>query len=346
VIEMVNTQTEKIFGYAREELVGLSIEVLVPERARASHPGHRHGYFAHATTRAMGAGRELFGRRRDGSEVPVEIGLNPINTPDGLFVLASIVDISARKQAEQETQRLQREITHVSRVTTIGQLASALAHEINQPLGAILRNAEAAELFLQHDSPDLDEIRAILADIRKDDQRASAVIDRMRTLLRRHELATQPLNVAEFVGDVVALTRPDAAAREVKLEVELPAGLPRVNGDRVHLQQVLLNLIVNGMDAFNGGTEDSKCITVGARLDGEQVVEIAVSDSGPGVPADKLPHIFDPFFTTKQNGLGMGLAISRTIIEAHGGRLWAENNEGRGATFRFTLKTTEDTAVS
>jgi PAS domain S-box-containing protein len=253
------------------------------------------------------------------------------------------LDITARKQAESEMMLLRQEIAHVSRVTTMGQLASALAHEINQPLGAILRNAEAAELFLQHKSPDLEEIRAILADIRKDDRRASAVIDRMRTLLRRRELETQALDVAELIGDVAAVTRPDATAHRVRLEVEIPAGLPRVRGDRVHLQQVLLNLIVNGMDAVNGTATDERCVTVRARPDGEQVVEIAVSDSGSGVPDGQLAHVFDPFFTTKPSGMGMGLAISRTIVEAHGGRLWAENNAGRGATFCFTLKTAEVT---
>lgn len=225
----------------------------------------------------------------------------------------------------------------MDRVAMMGQLASALAHEINQPLGAILRNAEAAELFLQHASPDLDEIRAILADIRKDDQRASAVIGRMRALMRRHELDTQPLDVAEFIGDVTALTRADAVVRQVKLEAEVPPDLPLVRGDRVHLQQVLLNLIINAMDAVGDAGGKDRRVTVCARCDVGKVVEIAVTDSGHGIPGDKLARIFDPFFTTKPSGLGMGLAISRTIIEAHGGRLWAENNDGPGATFRFTL---------
>ena len=146
----------------------------------------------------------------------------------------------------------------------MGQLASALAHEINQPLGAILRNAEAAELFLQNTSPDLDEIRAIVADIRKDDQRAGAVIDRMRGLLKRQHLETRPLDVGELVGDVAALVRADAAARQVKLDVDVPGDLPPVRGDRVHLQQVLLNLILNGMDALNGASREDRRVSVTA----------------------------------------------------------------------------------
>jgi two-component system sensor kinase FixL len=219
------------------------------------------------------------------------------------------------------------------------------AHEINQPLGAILRNAEAGELFMQNASPDLDEVRAILADIRKDDQRAGAVIDRMRAFLKRHDLEVRRLDVGELIGDVVSLVRADAAAQHVKLDVDLACDLQPVRGDRVHLQQVLLNLILNGMDALNGLSQDDRRVSVTARLNGTQTVEIAVSDAGHGIPVDNLVHIFDPFFTTKPNGMGMGLPISRTIIEAHGGRLWAENNNGGGAALRFTLPVAEEAAA-
>ena len=254
-------------------------------------------------------------------------------------------DVSAQKQAEQETQLLRREVVHVARVTMMGQLASALVHEINQPLGAILRNAEAAELFMQNASPDLDEIRSIIADIRKDDERAGAVIARMRGLFKRQPLSTKALDVGELVGDVGALVRTEAVAQHVRLEVDVPGDLPPVRGDRVHLQQVLLNVILNGMDALNGASGGERRISVIALLNGARTVEIAVSDTGSGIPADKLAHVFDPFFTTKPNGMGMGLPISRTIIEAHGGRFWAENNSSGGATFHFTLPIAEKAAA-
>ena len=251
-------------------------------------------------------------------------------------------DVTAGKQAEQETQRLRQEVAHVGRVYLMGQLASALAHEINQPLGAILRNAEAAELFLQDSSPDLDEIRAIVTDIRKDDQRAGSVIDRMRGLLKRQPLNTRALDVGEIITEVRALVHADAAARHVKLDVNVPADLPFVRGDRVHLEQVLLNLILNGMDSFDGASPDNRRIKIAAKRSAAKTVEIAVSDTGSGIPPDKVPHVFDSFFTSKASGLGMGLPISRTIIEAHGGRIWAENNNnGGGATFRFTLPVAE-----
>ena len=248
--------------------------------------------------------------------------------------------------AADEMRRLQDEIAHVGRVSMMGQLASALAHEINQPIGAILRNAEAAELFMQSKTPDLEEIRAILVDIRADDQRAGDVIDRMRALLKRHVLDTQLLDLAELVGDVAKLAQPDAATRHVKLTVNLPADLPPVRGDRVHLQQVLLNLILNGIDALNRAGPGNRRVTVSARVDAARTVEIAVSDTGHGIAAEKLAQVFDPFFTTKPDGMGMGLPISRTIVESHGGRLWAENNNDTGATFRFTLPQAEEASAS
>jgi two-component system, LuxR family, sensor kinase FixL len=246
-------------------------------------------------------------------------------------------DVTGRKLAEQEAQRLQQEIAHAGRVTMMGQLAASLAHEINQPLGSILRNAEAGELFLQQALPDLDEIRAILADIRADDERAGAVIDRMRGLLKQQTLDRRRLDLSALVGDVAALVRVDAASRQVKVDVDVPGDLPQVLGDRVHLQQVLLNLILNGMDALDGTNQDDRRVSVAARRDGAGVVEVAVADGGPGISTETLARIFDPFFTTKPDGMGMGLAISRTIVEAHGGRIWAENTGGGGAVFRLTL---------
>ena len=254
-------------------------------------------------------------------------------------------DITTEKEAEEEASRLQRQIAHVDRVSVMGQLASALAHEINQPLGAILRNAEAAELFMQDQSPDLDEVRAILADIRKDDQRAGNVIDRMRTLLRRRDLDERTLDIVELVSEVGALVRSDAAARHIKVELAVAPNLPPVLGDPVHLQQVLLNLIVNGMDAIDAASPGERRVVVTAELGESKSVEVAVTDSGRGVPVDKIAEVFDPFYTTKPNGMGMGLPICRTIIQAHKGRIWAENRDEGGASFRFTLPIAEKDAL-
>lgn len=259
------------------------------------------------------------------------------NAPGGAMRrMGALTDITARKKAELEAQRHRDELAHVSRVSMMGQLASALAHELNQPLGAILRNAEAAELFLQASPPDLHEVRAILADIRKDDRRAGEVIDRMRALLKRRESQWSALDLNSIVEEVAGLLRFDGEARRVKLTLELALSAPPIRGDRVQVQQVLLNLIINAMDAVNGCEAGKRCVAVRVRPRNAEV-EVAVSDAGHGIPAENLKRLFEPFFTTKPSGMGLGLAISHTIIQAHGGRLWAENNLDCGATFRFTL---------
>ena len=242
------------------------------------------------------------------------------------------------RETRQELEELRSELTRAGRVTALGQLASALAHELSQPLGAILRNAEAAEIHLNNPSPDLEELRAIVSDIRKDDRRAGDVIEQMRALIKRRTVEMHPLALNELVQDVISLVHSDAVARHVALDCAVAPGLPLVAGDRVHLSQVLLNLIMNGMDAIQSSAAVTKRVVIEARPKEEGKVEVAVTDSGPGVPAGVIDKVFLPFYTTKSGGLGMGLPISRTIIEAHGGRLWAEHAPGgRGLTFRFTL---------
>jgi PAS domain S-box-containing protein len=251
-------------------------------------------------------------------------------------MLGVVVDISERKYAQQELAKKSNELSHLSRVTTLNTLSNSLAHELNQPLGAILRNAEAAEMFLQAPSPDLEEVRAILSDIRKDDQRAGEVIDRMRSQLKQHEVEYSLLDLNLLAGEVLELVRPEADSRKIGLALETGSSHPAVRGDQVQLQQVLLNLLLNAMDAVNDSAPDGRRVIVSVQTAGPQV-EVAVSDTGHGISEDKLARVFDPFFTTKPDGLGMGLAISHDIIEAHGGRLWAKNNEKGGATFTVTL---------
>ncbi len=250
-----------------------------------------------------------------------------------------------RRRLEREAMELRQELTHAGRVTILGQLASSLAHELNQPLGAILRNAEAAELFLQSDKPDLDELRAIVADIRKDDQRAGDVIDRLRALLKRRQLDPRPVLLSELVDEVVTLTRTDSVIRGVDVKIDVPRDLPLVRGDRIHLQQVLLNLLLNGMDALAEVADGERTLTVRARAVGGDFIEVTVGDNGRGISADRLSRLFEPFFTTKPQGMGLGLPISRTIVEAHGGKIWAEENAERGTTFRFTLPVAEGGAA-
>jgi signal transduction histidine kinase len=261
-----------------------------------------------------------------------------------LFALATMAfeltrEITMNRRAQQELTKLRGDLVHVGRVTALGQLASALAHELSQPLGAILRNAEAAELHLNGPAPDLDELRAIVVDIRKDDRRAADVIERMRALIKRGSLEMQPFALDEVVRDVVSLVRAESVARDVALECTLQPNLPCVSGDRVHVSQVLLNLLINGLQAMQACPIQDRRIVIEVRATPAGNVEVAVRDSGPGIPDECIEKVFDPFFTTKASGIGMGLAVSRTIVGAHGGRIWAERSvAGTGATLRFTLR--------
>ena len=337
-ITLANQQAEKTFGYPREELLGRPIEMLVPERVRSDHRGFRHDYFCDPQARPMGAGRELFGRRKDGSEVPVEIGLSPIHTSKGMLVLASIVDITERKLAELEAARQRHDLAHLSRVSTVGELSSSLAHELTHPITAILSNAQAAQRFLANDDVDLDEVREILNDIVTQDERAGEVIHGLRLLLKKGEPQKQcdDVDLNEVIRDVVQLMRSDLINRNVTVDTDLAQNLPAVTGDRVQLQQVLLNLALNGCDAMADYNSSERRLLIASESE-NGAVQVSVSDSGSGIPGGKMEQVFERFFTTKKEGMGLGLSVCRTIITAHRGKIWATNNGGCGATFHFSL---------
>jgi two-component system sensor kinase FixL len=248
-----------------------------------------------------------------------------------------VIDITERKTAQMEMDAMRRELAHLTRVSTMGELAGSLAHELNQPLAAILSNAQAARRFLAAPVPDLDLLREILEDIIKDDKRAGEVIHRLRAMVQRRGLAgVEAVNLNELVRDAERLLHGELIARQVTLQLMLHPDLPVVAAGRVELQQVLINLLVNAMDAMRDLPVDSRVITVETGADGKEL-HLAVRDAGPGVPDELLPEIFRPFFTTKTHGLGMGLAISRSLVEAHGGKLTLRNPPGGGACFTITL---------
>jgi signal transduction histidine kinase len=255
----------------------------------------------------------------------------------GITIAALLLQRRGQQRAEAEILRQRAELAHVTRVSMMGQLASALTHELNQPLGAILRNAEAAEVYLSAQPPNLKELQAILTDIRRDDKRAGNVIDRMRSLFKRQPLTSGPIDLGDLVEDTVAMARPDAEARQVRLKLEIPPHLPLAQGDRVHLQQVLLNLILNGMDAMNKLAKSRRSLLIRVEATKNANLKVSVQDRGSGIDPDHAIHIFEPFFTTKSKGMGMGLAISKTIMEAHGGDLWMTSSGVGGTTFSFLL---------
>jgi PAS domain S-box-containing protein len=247
------------------------------------------------------------------------------------------IDITERKLAEAQVLELQKQLARASRVSIMGQLATSIAHELNQPLGAILLNAEAARVLLNQEPLPLKELRTTLSDICKDDQRAGEVIRRMRALLLQHEFERHPLEVNPLAEEVLRLINGDASSRSIEITTKFSSQLPVIEGDRVHLQQVLLNLIMNAMEAVSRQPSARRRITVGTRLTTGDAVEMTVSDFGPGIEPASLPHLFEPFFTTKKSGIGMGLSIADKIVKAHHGRIWAENHPTGGAIFHVVL---------
>jgi C4-dicarboxylate-specific signal transduction histidine kinase len=251
-------------------------------------------------------------------------------------VTGALIDVTERRAAERLAAEQRRELAHLGRVAILGELSAALAHEINQPLAAILANARAAQVLLEADGAGSDELREILADIAADDLRAGAVIHSVRGLVKKGESDPQTLSINEVVGEVLELARADLQHRGIIVSTRLYSTAPRVVGDRVQLQQVLLNLIVNAADAMSETPPGDRLLVVATSMhDGAARVE--VRDRGSGIAQDALARVFEPFVTTKPGGLGLGLAICRSIVTAHGGRMWARNNPEGGATLAVSL---------
>jgi PAS domain S-box-containing protein len=328
----VNDCLAEINGVPAEAHLGRTIREVLPHLADAIEPIYR---------RVLATGEpvidlEVHGMTasRPGTERTWLVSRYPVKDAQGALLGVSTVvqETTERKQIEEARQ----ELAHASRLTLLGEMTASIAHEINQPLGAILSNADAAEMLLESAPASLSEVRHILDDIRKDDLRASEVIRRLRALLRKREMEMQPVDLNEVISEILGLIRAESGRRGVAIETDLAADLPLIRGDKVHLQQIFLNLLLNGMDAM-ADTTGARKLTVRTALNENGCVAIAVSDAGPGIGPDRLPRLFDPFFSTKKEGMGLGLPIARSLVEAHGGRIWAENNPGGGATFRFTL---------
>jgi PAS domain S-box-containing protein len=336
-IVLVNTHVEELFGYRREELVGKLVDILVPERFAGKHAGHRAQFLAAPAARVMGAGRELFARRRDGSEFPIEIGLNPIELPDGMLVLASVVDTSARKRAELEAVQHREELGHLSRVAAMGELAASIAHELNQPLSGITSNASAGQRFIDRGDMDLRELRELLGDIIADGRRAGDVIRGIQSMVKKDISARQQVNLNDLVMGVVRIVKPNAMLQSCELDTLLEPKLPTIEADPIQLQQVLLNLIINALDAMRDTPVSRRKVVIATERNGDGTICTSVRDYGSGIPEEVRERMFEQFFTTKGKGLGMGLAIVRSIIKSHGGTIAAENADGGGARFHFTL---------
>ncbi len=336
-IVLINAHLEELFGYKREELVGQIIEVLIPERFAAEYSALRAAFLASPEQRAMGSGRELLARRKDGTEFPAEIGLNSIRTPQGLLVLASVVDISQRKQAAEELRRHREQINLLSRVSLLGEMTASLAHELNQPLSAIITNANAGMRSIDKGKEDPGALREILVDVEADGRRAHDIIRNVRNTVKKSDPTLRRINLNELVTKVAHIVRPDAVAYSCEIKTSLATGLPLIEGDPVQIQQVLVNLVSNALDAMRQTPLSRRKVEISTSGNGDNEVRLSVRDHGTGIHTEMHERLFDRFFTTKDQGLGMGLAIVRSIVESHGGDIQAENVADGGARFSFTL---------
>jgi two-component system, LuxR family, sensor kinase FixL len=332
----VNDHWVKMFGHERKEAIGRTLRDLNLCLSEGGHVQQMVGFRQSEPIRDLECA--VCTKRRGVRQVSLSADVVEMGNEPCFIVI--IRDITDRKLVEEA----HRDLIHASRVAALGELTASIAHEVNQPLGAILSNAEAAELLLESESPPLDELRKILADIRNDDVRAGEIIHHIRLLMRKRALKRGSLDVNELSAEVVRLMETEVQRRNVSLNTEFTAAPATIFGDRVHLQQVLMNLILNGMEAMADIPAAERRLYVRTASNGQRRVEISVTDSGRGIPPEKLPRLFDSFFTTKENGMGLGLAIARSIIDAHHGRIFAENNSDGGATFRFDFPVSDDLA--
>ncbi len=336
-IVLVNARVEKMFGYGRDELTGQRIELLVPERFRSERPTHGVDLHAAPAARAAGAGLEVFARRKDGTEFPVEIGISPIQSQEGALVLSVIVDISARKRAEAEARQHREELAHLSRVGLMGEMAGALAHELNQPLTGIVNNASAGRRFIAKGRAELPKLDALFEAVVADGHRAGEIIRGIRGMVRKGEEVRGPVNLNDAIGSVLRFARSDALGHRCALVTEIDPKLPLVEADLVQLQQVLLNLVVNALEAMRNTPAAERRMIIRSEREFGGRVRVSVRDFGTGLPAEDPLRIFERFFSTKRDGMGMGLAIARSIIASHGGELAAANAQGGGACVHFSL---------
>lgn len=348
-IILVNRETERLFGYHREELLGHELEMLVPARFRRNHPGSRTAFFTSPHPRAMGAGRELFGLRKDGTEVPIEIGLNPIETKDGTLVLASVVDITARREAERERHALEEQLRQSQKMEALGRLAGGVAHDFNNVLAAILG---LVDLAIEDPTNALEDLR----ELQRAADRGRLLVGQILRFGRRENSPKVPVDLAASLEETMRLLR-TTLAPNIEISTAVAAGLPRIHADPTAITQIVMNLATNGAHAMpNGGrlavsvdrfyVRDSVARAHPQLREGDHLA-LKVADNGRGMDPETIERAFEPFFTTKAagEGSGLGLAIVHAAVHDHGGATWIESAAGRGTVVTCLLPAMVDTQV-
>jgi two-component system sensor kinase FixL len=339
-ILVYNGACERLFGYRADEALGRNVKLLMPPPYHADHDDYIARYRETRERRIIGIGREVVGRRKNGTTFAMYLSVGEGELDGEPIYLGIVHDISERKEAEQRIMELQKELIHATRVTTTGQLGAALAHELNQPLGAILNNAGILEeLAARMDGADAALMRDVAAKLSQQTVRAGEIIRRLRDFVAKRESDRSLQDLNAVLQESIALGFVGAAHSSISLRTQLAAGLPSVAVDRVQIQQVLINLMRNAIEAMQGAPK--RVLTVSSARDDGPFLRVSVADTGPGLSDAMAATLFQPFVTTKAQGLGIGLSICRTIVEAHGGRLWVEKNERGGATFHFRLPVPE-----
>jgi PAS domain S-box-containing protein len=334
VITSWNKGAERLFGYAAEEAVGQNITLIIPPERR-----DEERTIVEQLTRGERVDHlETVRMRKDGSLLDVSLTISPMKDASGRVVGASKLarDITERKRAEEALRQAQTDLAHASRLTTMGEFTASLAHEVKQPIAAIVTDANTCVRWITRDEPDLKEAREAAWRIVKDAKRASEIINRVRLLFKKGTPQRELVDVNEVAREMIVLLGDEASRHFISIRTELAEDLPHVIGDRVQLQQVLMNLIVNGVEAMHD-VDGPRELTIKSQSAENNELLLSVSDTGMGLPRHQAGEIFNAFFTTKTHGTGMGLRISRSIVESHGGRLWVADNSLRGASFCFTL---------
>jgi len=337
IVQSFSVAAERLFGYGPDEVIGKNIKMLMPSPYRENHDGFLDRYLRTGERRIIGIGRVVVGERKDGSTFPMELAVGEMRSADQRFFTGFIRDLTERQKTDARLQELQTELVHISRLTAMGEMASALAHELNQPLSAIANYLKGAKrLLADRADDDSNTVRGAMDKAAEQSLRASQIIRRLRDFVARGESERRVESVNKLIEEASALALVGAKEHGVRVRMQIDPAYDLILADKVQIQQVLLNLFRNAIESVAQGTRRE--LLVVSRPVANGMVEVSVADTGPGVSPDIAEQLFQPFVTTKPQGMGVGLSISRTIIEAHGGQIWTEPNPGGGAVFKFTLR--------